>query len=168
MGAYDLDKPQHDRQHGPRPLSLKDSYRCPICATGQLSELVLMDAFSCNFCRHIFTANLLNQSIQVVDTAQPVVWFWTGDRWHSHRRGNAQVTVTICLVALVLSCLPAALIALSSYLFPPLQPTTGVQFSMVWAGLALFLHGGMVLWLIAEHYQWPWYVSAKVRLYRWG
>ena len=156
----------HDSR-GTRPLNLNDSYRCPICASGQLSAMVLTDAFACNFCRHIFTANLLNQSVQVVDTAQPMVWFWTGERWRTHRKGNAQVTLTVCLMALLLSCVPALLIALSSYIFPPLHPAEGLRFTTLWAGLALLVHEGMVLWLIAEHYQWPWYVSTKVRLQRW-
>ncbi|MEO1590863.1 MAG: hypothetical protein AAFU71_06185 [Cyanobacteria bacterium J06632_22] len=163
MGSHDSPQLPY-AQSGHRPLSLNEHYRCPICASGELSAIVLTDAFACDFCRHIFTTNLLNQSVQVVDTAQPMVWFWTGERWRRPRQGNAQVTVTICVVSMMLSCLPAALIALSSYIFPPLNPATGISFTTLWASLALLLHSGMVLWLIAEHYQWPWYVSTKVRL----
>lgn len=148
-------------------LSLHDDYGCPICGTGRLSAIVLTDAFACNFCRHIFTANLANQSIQVVDTAQPMVWFWSGSRWQSQRQGNTRLTLTVCLIALALSGFPAAIIELSSHIFPPLHPTPGLRFSTVWSAIALLAHEGIALWLIAEHYQWPWYVSTKVRLQQW-
>ncbi|MEO0755821.1 MAG: hypothetical protein AAFY78_02975 [Cyanobacteria bacterium J06648_16] len=167
MGSNDLSSQLHHSVSGTRSLNYDDRYRCPICASGELSVLVLTDAFACDFCRHIFTANLPNQSVQVIDTTQPMAWFWTGDRWRNARRGNTQITLIVCCVALMLSCLPALLIALSSFLFPPLNPPTGIRFSTLWAGLALLVHGGMVLWLVAEHYQWPWYVSTKVRLRRY-
>jgi transcription elongation factor Elf1 len=102
-----------------RALSYDDHYTCPVCAHGQMSALTLMEAFACDFCRHIFTANLQAQSVQVVDSVQPMVWHWTGERWRAAHQTDASLTAVIWGFALALACLPAALIGLSAYLFPP-------------------------------------------------
>ncbi|NJM45878.1 MAG: hypothetical protein HC860_06610 [Alkalinema sp. RU_4_3] len=64
------------------PASLKlnysDRYRCPLCQHGTLSSLILMDVFACDFCRHMFTANLENQVLRVEDSLQNLAWRWNG------------------------------------------------------------------------------------------
>ncbi|MBD0269899.1 MAG: hypothetical protein ICV77_16605, partial [Cyanobacteria bacterium Co-bin8] len=42
------------------------TYLCPVCRHGQIEAMTLMDAFACNFCRHIFEVNLEQQTVQVV------------------------------------------------------------------------------------------------------
>ncbi|MBE9080182.1 hypothetical protein IQ241_23320 [Romeria aff. gracilis LEGE 07310] len=148
-----------------RQLAFHDSYRCPMCCHGQLSGLTLMDAFACDFCRHIFTANLSAQSLQVADSAQPMAWRWNGQRWRAAQRADLEVTALIWLFGLSLACFPTGIIALSNYIFPPLE-SSSQSFPLVWTGLTFLIHGSLVFWLLAEHYQWPPYITAKIRLRR--
>lgn len=69
-------------------------------------------------------------------------------------------------VGLALIIFPAGIIALGGYMFPSLEETAEVNWSMVWAGITLMAHSAMVGWLLAEHYQFPPYVLAKVWLRR--
>lgn len=149
-----------------RTLNYHDIYRCPVCGHGELSVLTLTEAFACNFCRHIFDANLEAQSIQMVDGVQPMTWFWTGSRWRYNRRADGQVTAVVWSFALAIACLPALLIIVSNYMFPPIDSNGLNQFSIVWTLITLLAHASIVMWLIAEHYQWPWYVTAKIKLSR--
>lgn len=149
-----------------RTLNHHDTYTCPVCGQGELSVITLTEAFGCSFCRHIFDVNLTSQSLHMLDSAQPMVWFWTGERWRYNRRSNAHVTAVVWSFALVIACLPALLIILSNYMFPPIDGDGVNQFSVVWTLVTLLAHAGIVSWLIAEHYQWPWYVSTKIRLSR--
>ncbi|NEZ59760.1 hypothetical protein [Adonisia turfae] len=149
-----------------RTLNYHDTYKCPVCGHGELSELTLTEAFACNFCRHIFSANLEAQSVQMVDNVQPMVWFWTGDRWRHNRHSDGHVTAVVWSFALAIACLPALLIMVSNYMFPPIDGVGLNQFSIVWTVITLLAHATIVLWLIAEHYQWPWYVTAKIKLSR--
>ncbi len=149
-----------------RTLNYDDVYSCPVCGHGQLSLITLTEAFACNFCRHIFTANLEKQSLQIVDSVQPMVWFWTGVKWRQNHRPDGHITVVVWSFALAIACLPALLIVVSNYMFPPIDSDGLSQFSVVWTTITLLAHAGIVLWLIAEHYQWPWYVTAKIKLSR--
>ncbi|MBT9313044.1 hypothetical protein IXB28_12560 [Leptothoe kymatousa TAU-MAC 1615] len=149
-----------------RALNYHDTYTCPVCGHGELSVLTLTDAFACGFCRHIFAADLNAQSVQMIDSVQPMVWFWTGKRWQHQRRSDGNVTVVVWSFALAIACLPALLVMLSNYMFPPIDSGGIHQFSIIWTVATLLAHAGIVLWLIAEHYQWPWYVTAKIKLSR--
>jgi hypothetical protein len=126
-----------------------------------------MDAFACNFCRHIFTANLRNQSLQVVDSAQPMSWRWNGKNWQAAHRDDPSLTTVLWLLGSVLVTLPAVLVWLPFHIFPP-QP--GSRFAWLpgaWVGLTLGLHLLMVSWLLAEHYQLPLYVASRIRIMQW-
>ncbi len=148
-----------------RPLSYDEPYLCPVCRHGQISSLVLMDAFACNFCRHIFTANLTEQTVQVVDSSQPMSWRWNGRNWRlAYQLNDSNLTVLIWLIGAVLVILPSALVWLSAYTFPPLPGSPWAWFPMVWVGCTLLTHLLMVLWLLAEYYQFSPYISSKVRL----
>ena len=149
-----------------RNLSYHDTYTCPACSHGELSVLTLTDAFACSFCRHIFTANLETQSLQMVDAIRPMVWFWTGERWRHNRASDGHVTAVVWSFALAIACLPALLVVVSNYMFPPIDSDGLNRFSFIWTMATLLAHAGIVLWLIAEHYQWPWYVAAKIKLHR--
>lgn len=144
-------------------LNYEDAYICPVCRHGQISALVLMDAFACNFCRHIFTANLQEQSVQIVDNSQPLAWRWTGQAWRMAHQMNADQTLLIWVVGLALVLFPTTLIGVMSYMFPPLGGTAS-RFPQIWTGLTFLLHFLLVAWLIAEHHQFALYVSCKVRL----
>jgi hypothetical protein len=151
-------------QREPQSLSYHDTYLCPICRHGQIAGITLMDAFACNFCRHIFTANLTNQSVQVVDSSQPMTWRWNGRGWQSAYRDDPSLTMIVWIVAIVLITLPASIVWLCSYLFPPLPGSVWAWFPGVWVGCTFGIHLLMVGWLLAEHYQFPLYVANRIRL----
>lgn len=146
------------------PLSYQGTYICPICRHGQIENLTLMDAFACNFCRHIFTANLSNQTVQVVDSAQPMTWRWNGRNWKASYQDDPSLTIVIWMVSAVLVTLPASIVWVMAYLFPPLPGSTWAWFPQVWLGCTLGVHALMVAWLLAEHYQLPLYITNRIRL----
>lgn len=147
-------------------LNFQGIYPCPICRHGQISELALMEAFACNFCRHIFTADLLAQSLRVEDSSQAYVWCWTGDRWRPARPDNYPLTLLVWIGSLLLILLPPGLIWLSYHTFPPLPDSPWYWFPILWAITTFCLHTGFVFWLLAEHQQLSLYVILKVRLQR--
>ncbi|WP_225938327.1 hypothetical protein [Leptothermofonsia sichuanensis] len=149
-------------------LNYEETYICPVCRHGQIATLPLMDAFACNFCRHIFTADLRTQSIRVEDSSQPMTWRWNGRNWQgasSHM--DMDLTVIIWLVGIALIVLPPGLIWLSSHAFPPMQGSAWYWFPTIWVGLAFLSHFLFVAWLLVEHYQFPLYVTCKIRLQDW-
>lgn len=127
-----------------------------------------MDTFACNFCRHIFEFNLEQQTVQVVDSSQPLAWRWLGHRWQSVYQGKWDMTLMLWVVVVALVLVPAGLVATSAYIFPPLEGSPGEQLPLYWAGGTLLIHLLMVLWLLSEYYQAPLYVAAKIRLRRWA
>jgi hypothetical protein len=162
-GGAHLSSKRNDHQS----LSYEDSYICPICRHGQVSALTLMDAFACNFCRHIFTANLTQQTVQVVDSSQPLSWRWNGRGWQSTYRDDPSLTAVVWFASVVLVLLPALIVWLTSYLFPPLPGSVWAWFPNAWLGCTFGVHLLMVSWLLAEHYQIPIYVASRVRLRDW-
>lgn len=148
-------------------LSYQGSYLCPICRHGQITGLTLMDAFACSFCRHIFTANVQQQTVQVVDSSQPLTWRWNGRNWQSTHQDDPSLTAVLWLIGVVLVTLPASIVWLMSYLFPPLPGSVWSWFPGIWIGCTLGVHLLMVGWLLAEHYQLPLYVASRVRLRQW-
>ncbi|MBD2018640.1 hypothetical protein H6F43_00380 [Leptolyngbya sp. FACHB-36] len=150
-----------------RSLNYQETYICPVCRHGHILPLTLMDAFACDFCRHIFTANLRDQTLRVEDSSQPTTWRWTGRMWQAAHQLNLDLTITIWLASIALVVLPPSLIWLSSYTFPPLEGSRWSWFPTVWVSLAFTLHFLFVTWLLVEHYQVPLYVAGKVRLRQW-
>lgn len=149
----------NERSHS---LSIDQVYRCPACGSGELSAIALMDVFACDFCHHMFTANLQTQSLQLADSQLPMAWRWNGERWRTAHQGNtaAPVIWTFCGGLMVT---PVLLIALSNYIFPPLN---GSNFPVMWTGLTFVSHGVIATWLLSEYHRWPWYVSGRIRLQR--
>lgn len=152
---------------GSTRLSYEGTYLCPVCRHGHIQTLTLMDAFACDFCRHIFTANLQEQSVQVVDSSQPMGWRWNGRTWRVVYRDDFNLTFVIWAVGTALVALPPGLVWLSSHTFPPLEGSRWSWLPGVWVGLTFSVHFLLVLWLITEHYQFPLYVSVKVKLRQW-
>ena len=150
-----------------RLLCFHDSYTCPVCRHGQITELTLMDAFACNFCRHIFTANLREQSIHVEDSSQPMSWRWNGRNWQAANQPDVDLTVVIWLVGVALVILPPVLVGIPAYIFTPLEGSDRSWFPTFWVGLTFLTHFLFVAWLMVEHYQLPLYVSYKIRLRQW-
>jgi hypothetical protein len=142
------------------------SYECPVCRHGQIEAMALMDAYACNFCRHILEANLDQQTVHLVDGIQPMGWRWQGWRWQPLHHPAADLTLTLWIVGLALILFPAGLVVLGGYVFPPLDEADQGHWSLVWASITLLAHTAMVGWIIAEHYQFPYSVLAKVRVQR--
>jgi hypothetical protein len=150
-----------------RTLNYEHNYPCPICRHGHIEAITLMDAFACNFCRHIFTANLREQSVHVEDSSQPMTWRWNGRNWQAANQTDLDLTVVIWLVGLSLVILPPGLVWLSSHTFPPLDDSSGAWFPTFWIALTFACHFLFVAWLMLEHYQVPLYISCKIRLRQW-
>lgn len=148
-------------------LSYQGTYICPVCRHGHISALTLMDAFACSFCRHIFTANLQNQSVQVVDSSQPMSWRWSGRNWKSTHQDDPNLTLVVWVVGLVLVILPTSIVWLMAYLFPPLPGSTWSWFPNAWLACTLGVHLLMMTWLLAEHYQLPLYITSRIRIRTW-
>ncbi|MBE9179488.1 hypothetical protein IQ268_13035 [Oculatella sp. LEGE 06141] len=143
-------------------LSYQESFICPVCRHGQITGLTLMDAFACNFCRHIFTANLPEQTVQVVDSSQPMAWRWNGQNWTVAYRDELNLTALVWMVGSALVVLPAAIVWLSSHVFPPLPDSNWAWFPTVWVACTFTFHLLLVGWLLVEHYQLPLYVTGKI------
>lgn len=151
-----------------RPLTLEDNYPCPLCLRGQLQALSLMEAIACQSCRHILTVDLPNQQVCVVDSPQPMRWRWTGSNWQTVRPTHQAITQTIWWGAGLLISLPATLVWLGGYLFPPLPSSQGeLPFATLWAGLTLVAHGVVVAWLLANYYQLSVYLAATLRSWQY-
>lgn len=145
-------------------LNYEQSYQCPVCRHGQINNLVLMDAFACSFCRHIFTANLTQQSICLADSNQAISWRWTGWRWRPLRHPDIDFPLGIWILCGGLAVLPPSLIGVIRYIFPPLPNSPGAQFPLLWLGIVFLSHVLIALWILAEFYQLPVYLSWKFRL----
>jgi hypothetical protein len=145
-------------------LNYQEIYLCPVCRHGHISAIALMDAFACNFCRHIFSADLANQFVRVEDSSQPMSWRWNGRNWQSTHSMDIEVTAVIWLIAVALMILPAGLIGFSAYAFPPLDDSEWRWFPFVWVSLTFVLHSIMVGWLLLEHYQFSPLLAWRIRL----
>jgi len=152
------------RLQQPIDLDYHQVYGCPACASGELSAIALMDVFACDFCRHMFTANLQTQSVQLADSLQPMAWQWTGWRWRAAHQSDTAVSL-VWAFAIGLTVFPVLLIAISNYVFPP---SGGLNFVLSWVTLTGVSHAIISGWLLAEFHQWPWYVAGRIRLQRLG
>lgn len=144
-------------------LNYEQSYQCPVCRHGQLQNLVLMDAFSCSSCQHIFSANLSQQSICLADSQQAIAWRWSGQRWQPLHHPDIDFPLGIWLLCSGLTVLPPTLLGVVHHIFPPLPNSPGAQFPLLWLGIVCFTHSLIALWILAEFYQLPLYLSWKFR-----
>jgi Protein of unknown function (DUF2396) len=148
-------------------LNYNGVYTCPVCRYGQISALTLTEAYACNFCHHIFTADLEKQVVRVADSSQPMSWRWTGKNWRSAQHRDGELTVAIWLMAIALIILPTFLVWLSAHLFPPEPGSKGAWIPNLWMNLTLISHLAFVSWLLAQVYQFPIFTMLRVRLRRW-
>lgn len=120
-----------------------------------------MEAFSCGFCRHIFTVEGLHLKLE--DTAAPYRWRWDGDRWRSLRKELSPDWLLITWgIGILFVSVPTGLVWLAQHTFPPLPGQTGAEFPVLWTGLVFSSHAIIVGWLWVEHFQFPVYVTAKL------
>ena len=137
------------------PLNYTHTYSCPVCHHGEISNLALMDAFACNFCSHIFTADLEKQVIEIADSQLPLSWRWNGRTWKRLQPEGVEIGWSYLLIALGFVLIPPSLIGISLYLFPPLPNSPLSWFPVFWIVLTFFCHLLTILWLVVEYYQFP-------------
>ncbi|MEB3887326.1 hypothetical protein [Lyngbya sp. CCY1209] len=149
--------------NGNNRLTYDGIYPCPVCRCGQISNLTLTEAFGCNVCRHILTIEPERQRITMIDRDPPLIWRWNGTTWKGEQIGNLELTWVYWVAALVLVVFPPTLIGASAVIFPPASGTDWTWFPLVWTGVAFFSHLFLVFWLIAEAYQFPFWLFLKTR-----
>jgi hypothetical protein len=158
-------QPFSDRFH------LQGVYTCPLCRHGQITAMPLMEAFSCNFCHHIFTTNFEQQILKIADSQLPLTWRWSGKNWKGVQQEGTELGWSYLFIGIIFVLLPTAIIAIGSYLFPPLPGSTLSWLPFWWTILTFLAHLFCLIWLIVEYYQFPifLYLRALKRRYfaRW-
>ena len=133
----------------------KGEYSCPVCRHGKVSEMPLMEAFSCNFCQHIFTTNFDKQLLKMADSQLPLTWYWNGKTWKGIHREGVEIGWSYVLVALAFVLLPTAIVGSGMYLFPLESNSLLYWLPLTWTILTFCAHLFCVIWLIIEYYQFP-------------
>lgn len=147
----------------PTHLSYQDIYPCPVCRLGQIEALTLMEAMSCNFCNHIFTANLEKQQLKMADRHPPLIWRWKGRTWTGAHVEGIELGWVYWFLAGLLIISPPTLVGLGAYIFPPLPGSALSWIPLAWTGLAFLLHLFMVGWLVVQFYQFPVLTYLRIR-----
>jgi hypothetical protein len=148
-------------------LNYQGVYPCPICRHGEIRTLTLMEAFACNFCQHIFTANLEQQVLKMADSQLPLTWRWQGKGWQGMRQESLEFVWGYRFAGLVFILLPTTIVATGAYLFPPLPQSPLAWLPLAWVIATFCAHLFCLLWLVLEYYQiplgWYWLRWARVR-----
>lgn len=126
----------------------------------------MVDAFSCTFCRHIFTIDATHQLLRLEDHAQPLRWRWQGGRWTFERSVGSESLRLLVVLGAVFVLTPTLLVWLAYHTFPPLPSQRGAFIPPLWTGLVFMSHSAILGWLCLEHYQFPFYVTARLYLRR--
>ena len=142
-------------------LDYSQTYSCPLCLRGEIRALPLMDAFGCNFCQHIFSANLEEQLLDLADGQVPRRWYRRGHQWIAKDR---EILWGYGLFGLMLIVLPTAIVGLGAYCFPPLPHSRLSWFPNFWVVLTLIFHVSFLIWLAAVYWQFP--VRSYARLWQ--
>ncbi len=142
-------------------LSYSQTYSCPLCLRGEIQSLPLMDAFACGFCRHIFSANLEEQVLNLADGQVPRRWYRRNDQWIATERRSL---LAYGLFGVALIILPTAIVSLGAYCFPPLPNSPLSWLPQVWIGLTLLSHASFLAWLTVAYFQFP--IGSYMRLLR--
>ncbi|PSO55436.1 MAG: hypothetical protein BRC40_06140 [Cyanobacteria bacterium QH_8_48_120] len=137
-------------------LKLSGVYTCPVCRYGKIAALPLMDdAFGCEFCHHIFTANLETQVLKMADSQLPLAWHWNGKTWQGAHRKGVELGWGYGIAGIAFVVLPPTLIGVAAYLFPPVPGDPLSWLPVFWTMLAFLLHLSCLGWLMVEYYQFP-------------
>jgi hypothetical protein len=126
-----------------------------------------MDAFACNFCRHIFTVNLEQQILKIEGSQMPILWYWNGQNWRRLADKEREIGWGYWVAAIAFVSFPTILVGISAYLFPPLEDSTLSWFPLFWTILAFISHLVCLIWLILEYYQFPFGLYLRGRARRW-
>ena len=130
-------------------------YTCPVCHHGQISTMPLMEAFGCNFCRHIFTANFEKQLLVMADSQLPLTWRWKGGRWKGVQQEGLEIGWCYLVAGFAFVVIPTTLVGLGAYLFPTIPGTPFSWLPACWTGLTFLSHLACLGLLVIEYYQFP-------------
>jgi hypothetical protein len=145
----------HSAKNSDTYLSYQGIYPCPVCRLGKIEALPLMEALACDFCHHIFTANLERQRLQMADRQPPLTWRWNGRTWVGAHLEGVELGWGYLLGAVALVFLPPTLVGLAAYTVPPDPGSTLSWLPVFWTLLTFLSHLGIVGWLVIEFYQFP-------------
>lgn len=136
-------------------LSYDQTYPCPVCRCGEISNIALMEAFGCNVCRHIFTIHPERQLLKLADREPSLSWRWNGQTWKGEHIGDLELSWVYWVAAIIIIVLPPSLVGVSALIFPPVSGSQWSCFPFLWTGMTFFSHLILVVWLITEAYQFP-------------
>ena len=111
--------------------------------------------FACNFCNHIFTANLEQQLLRMADSQLPLTWRWNGKTWKNIQLDEIELNWIYGLAGAIFVLLPTMIIGISAYLFPPISGSYLSWLPTAWAFLTFLAHLVCLVWLVLEYYQFP-------------
>lgn len=152
------------KSHSPFPAH--SVYPCPACRLGQIQTLPLMEAMACNTCRHMFTVNVERQRLLLADRTPALAWHWNGKNWTGAHVEGRQLTWLYWLSAAAFLLLPPMLIGVSAYM---VSAEGGLpRFSLVWAGLALLLHGALIGRSLLGFYRLPLGIFLRAVWQKWS
>ena len=137
------------------PVPIKKEYPCPICHHGKISQMTMMESFACSFCQHIFTINFAKQSLKLIDAQLLLSWHWNGKRWRSGRSGQIDLGIVHLIFGLIFISLPTSIVAVSTFIFPPLPGSPFAWLGPVWIISTLIAHLFCLVVIVIEYYQWP-------------
>jgi hypothetical protein len=138
-----------------KDFSYNGVYNCPVCRHGEISVLPLMEAFACDFCRHIFTANLEKQLLKMADSQISLTWRWDGRAWKGIQKEELEPSWLYWLAGLIFLFAPPSITGFASYLFPPVEGSALSWFPIFWTILVFLSHLLCLVWLVMEYYQFP-------------
>ncbi|MBW4665587.1 MAG: hypothetical protein KME01_15560 [Chroococcus sp. CMT-3BRIN-NPC107] len=153
-----------DLNKSARYLNLQEVYPCPICQVGEIATMPLMEAMACQFCHHIFTANLEKQQLQMADRQPPLTWRWDGKSWSQRRLKDVEIGWGYTLGAIAFVILPTTLIGITVYARPPLLSSPLSWFPVFWMGLTFCLHLGIIAQLVIEFLDFPFWAYLNRKL----
>jgi hypothetical protein len=136
-------------------LELHGVYTCPVCRHGKIQAIPLMEAFACDLCHHIFTANFERQLLKMVDSQIPLTWYWNGKVWKGIQRENFEFGWGYFIAGTAFVGIPTSIIALATYLFPTIPGSNLYWLPITWTVLTFLCHLFCLIWLIVEYYQFP-------------
>lgn len=115
----------------------------------------MMDAFSCDFCHHIFTADLNQRLLKTADTHLPMIWRWDGKGWRRQEAEGIKIGWAYIIAACLFVFIPPTLIGISALLFPPIPGSFLSWLPMLWTLLTFAAHLLCIAWLVVEYHQFP-------------
>ncbi|HEY9294977.1 MAG TPA: hypothetical protein VIQ31_01140, partial [Phormidium sp.] len=167
LGMMNIQKRSPIPANESRKLNYHDVYSCPVCRYGHISELTLTEAFACDFCRHIFTANIQEQVLIMADSTPSMAWRWTGRNWKLANQKDSELSFVVWVLGMALVIFPTLIVGVSTYIFPPEEGSYQSSFPIIWVFLTFLSHLILVVWLLAESYQLPFYTYLKVKIRNW-